>query len=116
IGEGIAGIRDLASDADHRPRGSRTLQIDDAAAILVDLVVIADNPDLEIAAHRLDQQLAASKPAIPLVRVFARAEVFEEAVALVEPGSEAGRHAFTQGSRDVALGDNLVVVAVSPFD
>src|SRR5690606_25239048 len=107
IGERIAGIGDLAADPDHSCGGSGALHVDHTAAILVDLVIVADDPDLEIAAHGLDQELAASEPAIPLIRVFPGAKVLEETIALVDTGREAGRHAFTQRPRNVALGDHL---------
>ena len=66
-------------------------EIDRAAALLVALRIIADDPDRQAVA-RLEQQLAANQVAIAIVEVAARDDVGQETVALeidaVDPGSD----------------------------
>src|SRR5690606_1616274 len=102
----------LATQRADRGGCEPVLEVDDRAAILVDGVIVADHAHPETVT-RIDQHLPAGKPAIAFVASVPRAEVAEEAVALVDAGGEARGHGLVERARDVALEDHLVVIAVS---
>src|SRR5690606_32540802 len=91
--------------------GETVLQIDDRTAILVDRVVIADNPKPEAVA-RIDQKLATREPAIALVGAVPRSEITEEAVTLVHSRRETERKRIGNRAGHVSPKEELVVIAI----
>lgn len=111
----LLGRVDLAAHRAHRSGRGRGLDVDHAAADLVDLVVVADQADGERAAV-LEQRLAPHEPAVAVIGAIARAEVAQIAVALVDTRRQAHRDAVGHRTGDQRLADHRVEVAVGRFD
>ena len=97
------------------PISAEGRHVENAAATLFDLVVIADHADAQRAAV-VEQQLATGEPAIAVVDIFAIGAVGQEAVTLVDAAADAESDRIADRAGDEALDDHRVVIAVAGFD
>ena len=110
-GKGIGRVRHLAAQRQDRGRCQPALYVDDGAAVLVDGIVVGDQPDREPVTI-VDQQLAAHEPAVTVIDAVARAAILEKPVPLVEPARDAGCDHVVDRTGDISLADDLVVAAI----
>ena len=89
-------------------------QVDDAAAILVDLVVIADQAELQVGA-RLPQQLGTEAVTVAVVDILVERGVANIAVAAVVVARNRIAKRVGQRAGQITLDDDFVVIAIGNF-
>ena len=105
---------DLAAERTHGIAGRAVDDIDNSAAVFIDLVVIGDQADLQ-RFRRREQQRAAQAPAIALVELRAAGEIGRIAVALVEVAGEAEGDGIADRPGHVTANDDGVEIAIGDF-
>ena len=111
VRERIVRVRDVTTQRLDDGGRRSALHVHHAAADFVDIVIIGDDAQAQIAAV-VDQHLPAHEPAIAVVGEVAGTEIFEETVPLVDTARNADRDRIRQWAGHISARNDRIVIAV----